>query len=40
MPFSTFRIIIEKACEYNFSNNYYELDVIFYGGIIVNKDNF
>ena len=23
MPFSTFRTIIEKACEYNFSNNYY-----------------
>ena len=32
MPFSTFRTIIEKACEYNFSNNYYELDVIFHGG--------
>ena len=32
MPFSTFRTIIEKACEYNFSNNYYELDVVFHGG--------
>lgn len=32
MPFSTFRIIIEKACEYNLSNNYCELDVVFHGG--------
>lgn len=33
MPFSTFKTIIEKACEYNLSNNYYELDVVFHGGV-------
>lgn len=32
MPFSTFRTIIEKACDYNISNSYYELDVVFHGG--------
>lgn len=42
MPFSTFRTIIEKACEYNFSNNYYELDVVFHGGepLLWGSENF
>lgn len=32
MPFSTFRTIIEKACDYNISNGCYQLSIIFHGG--------
>lgn len=32
MPFSTFRTIVEKACNYNISNGNYQLSIIFHGG--------
>ena len=32
MPFSTFQTIIEKSCDYNLSNGYYQQSVIFHGG--------
>ena len=32
MPFSTFKTIIEKACDYNISNGCFQQSVIFHGG--------
>lgn len=32
MPFSTFRTIIEKVCEYNMSKGHYQISVIYHGG--------
>lgn len=32
MPFSTFKTIIEKACEFNISNGCYQQSIIFHGG--------
>ena len=42
MPFSTFKTIIEKACDYNVSHSCFQLSVIFHGGepLLWGKDNF
>lgn len=42
MPFSTFKTIVEKACDYNVSNGCYQQDLIFHGGepILWGYDNF
>ena len=42
MPFSVFRTIIEKACDYNIANGINELDIIFHGGepLLWGYDNF
>ncbi|MCQ2342459.1 MAG: radical SAM protein [Paludibacteraceae bacterium] len=32
MPFSTFKTIIEKVCEYNMSHGYYKISVTYHGG--------
>lgn len=42
MAFSTFKTIIEKACDYNVSNGNHQLNVIFHGGepLLWGYDNF
>lgn len=42
MPFSTFRTTIEKACDYNISNENYQQSIIFHGGepLLWGYDNF
>lgn len=42
MPFSTYKTIVEKVCDYNISNGIYQQSIIFHGGepLLWGYDNF